>query len=110
MNTYEGSQAGMLGTGYVGSASANPPNILKDAQPERATSLTDIVGLSDQLSAAVEDVHSAWYGFQHGGESPTARDRNAEARSGNRIDNLQMEMHGQINGLRQLAAEIRSRA
>lgn len=88
------------------------PGISSSSAPEREPTMTDLVSLSDQLAAAVQDVADAWITFQQGkdprAEIPSQRpDRPV---STYRIDRLHSEMHERIGELQRLANDIRSRS
>src|SRR5690349_2660616 len=79
---------------------------------ERAPTLTDLIALSDQLTAGVQDVADAWIAFNQGKDALANIPLRPEAMpvSTYRIDRLHTEMHERINELQRLASDIRSRA
>ncbi|MGD9827128.1 MAG: hypothetical protein AB7E70_20180 [Hyphomicrobiaceae bacterium] len=87
---------------------ANIP-ISKVAVEATPGSVTHLLALQDQLSAAVEDVWGAWRGFRYGPQPmPSGADQRGRDVD-DRLDQVADTMMNRIADLRRLADEIRNR-
>lgn len=81
------------------------------AAEKRPETVTELVGVTDQLAAAVRDIWGAWAEFRFGpptgAEGATPQSKEVEA---DRLMRIGAGIHEQVAALRDLAQHIRQRA
>lgn len=79
-----------------------------EATIKEQPSLSGLAAMADQVAAGVQDVFTAWTYFKYGQEMPETNRK--DQISGDRIVSSYEELRAAVNNLREIAAEIRSRA
>lgn len=100
MNRYEIDSPNVMTQGYPSTPAAN-----------HATS-TSVLGMADQVNAAVQDVVEAWRYFRDGPQAEVMKSAQTQGQplSGDRLNIASEYLNASVNALAELAREIRSRA